>query len=296
MKLALGTVQFGLAYGITNASGQVSESTARAILLRAKDAGVQVLDTAAAYGESETVLGRAHNETRGFRIVSKTLPLSAADDNDPVGQVVSRARESLTRLRVTQLDGLLVHHAGDLLGAQGEALYSALQTLRSEGAIARLGVSVYTPEEARTIARRFAVDLIQVPINVLDQSFATTGTLAWLHERDIEVHTRSAFLQGLLMADVLPAFLKSLAPGFERFREICRDASLSPLEGALSYLRTLPIDHVVIGVQSVAQLSEIVSAWQRVQTLNVDGFVDCDMATSPAVNPANWARMSKESS
>lgn len=153
----------------------------------------------------------------------------------------------------------------------------------------------FTPEEARAIAQDFAIDLIQVPINVLDQSFATSGTLAWLRERNIEVHTRSAFLQGLLMADVPPSFLKSLTPGFERFRDICREAGLSPLEGALSFLRTLPIDHIVTGVQNVAQLDEIVAAWQRVQTLNVDGFAACNMATSPAVNPANWARMLKES-
>ena len=142
MKLGLGTVQFGQAYGVSNTMGQVSPSDVRTILERAATAGIRVLDTAANYGEAETVL--AGQDTQPFRIITKT-----ASARSGVEAVIARARQSA---KILGADTLLVHAAADL---QGEALWPALQALKSEGVFARIGISAYASDDPAALAERF---------------------------------------------------------------------------------------------------------------------------------------------
>lgn len=296
MKLALGTVQFGLAYGITNTAGQVAAEEVARILRRARELGVEVLDTAAAYGESEAVLGRHRDDAHAFRLYTKTLPLGgAAADAAAVQRVVAGVKASLDKLGVSRLDGLLVHHAGDLLGEGGDDLYGALASLKADGLVGRLGVSVYTVEESRAITQRWRIDAMQLPLNVLDQAFVAAGELQRLDAAGVEIHTRSAFLQGVLLSEQLPAFLHALAPGFDRFRATCAAAGASPLEGSLAFLRQQrEIGRVVVGVVDRGQLDQIAAAWERGAAYVSLDFTDCDMAPSKAVTPSNWPAMKKE--
>lgn len=296
MKLALGTVQFGLPYGITNTTGQVAEDEVVRILRRARELGVDVLDTAAAYGQSEAVLGRCGDAARTFRLYTKTLPAGgAAVDACTVQRVVQGVSDSLRNLGVERLDGLLIHHAGDLLGEGGQALYAALHELKEVGLIERLGVSVYSAEEANSATQRFAIDVMQLPLNVLDQSFVSSGALRRLKEQGVEIHARSAFLQGVLLAEQLPVFLQDLAPGFACFQSICAQAGLSQLEGSLAFLRQQgAIDQVVVGVLNREQLEEIAAAWERGAECPQLDFSACSMAPSVAVTPSNWPTLKKE--
>ena len=178
MKLALGTVQFGLPYGATNKQGQVGAGEIERILARARAAGIDLLDTAAAYGTSEDVLGASDEARAGFSIVTKTQPLRLESiDAEAVERVVDGVRRSVRRLHVAALDGLLVHHAPDLLAPGGDRLYDALQSLRAEGLVRRLGASVYTVDQLLTLLERYPLEIVQLPMNVLDQAFLQTGTL-----------------------------------------------------------------------------------------------------------------------
>lgn len=296
MKLALGTVQFGLAYGITNTAGQVAPEEVARILRRARELGVEVLDTAAAYGQSESVLGQHSEDAHAFRLYTKTLPLGGAvADDAAVQRVVEGVRASLGKLGVSRLHGLLVHHAGDLLGEGGDKLYRALETLKAEGVVERLGVSVYSVEESRAATQRFGIDAMQLPLNVLDQTFVATGELQRLKTAGVEIHTRSAFLQGVLLADTLPAFLHALAPGFDRFRAVCAATGANPLEGSLAFLRQqAEIGQVVVGVVERGQLDQIAAAWARSEAYVTLDFAACNMAPSKAVTPSNWPELKKE--
>lgn len=296
MKLALGTVQFGLPYGITNTAGQVAEDEVTRILHRARELGLEVLDTAAAYGESERVLGRCGREAHAFQLYTKTLPAGQAGvDAAAIRRVVQGVHGSLSNLGVERLDGLLVHHAGDLLGEGGQDLYAALLGLKAEGVIERLGVSVYSVDEAREATKRYHIDAMQLPLNVLDQSFASSGELVRLKQAGVEIHTRSAFLQGVLLADKLPAFLHTLAPGFARFKAVCAQAGMSQLEGSLAFLRQQGvIDHVVVGVLDVGQLEQIATAWHRSAAHLAFDFTACNMESLPAITPSNWPALQKE--
>ena len=250
-KLGLGTVQFGQAYGISNQAGQVPKKEAAAILDRAAKAGIRLLDTAANYGEAEDIL--ATLETAPFRVVTKTINLSHGLD-----RLIARARQSAQSLKA---DTLLVHTAGDLRGAEGEALWSALCKLKDEGVFRKIGISAYVADDPAALEDKFRPDVMQLPFSVLDQRLLADGTLARLKERGVEVHARSLFLQGLLFMKELPAKLRHATPHFVRTRETLADANITPLTAALGFALSRPeIAFGLVGVTSRKELEEIIAA------------------------------------
>jgi len=252
-KLGLGTVQFGQSYGISNTHGQVSPREAAAILAGASKAGIRLLDTAANYGEAEAVLARL--DIFPFRIVSKTMGLEHGLD-----AVIARARQSAGALKA---DTLLVHAAADLLGPDGEALWSALQRLRDERVFRKIGISVYAAEDPAALAARFRPDVVQLPFSLLDQRLLANGTLARLAELDVEIHARSLFLQGLLFMDNPPEKLRPARSHLANIRAQLRDAGTAPLAAALGFVLSRPeIAFGLVGVTSASELNEIVAAAQ----------------------------------
>ena len=196
MKLALGTVQFGLPYGIANQAGQASRSEAKLMLQLASASGIDTLDTAIAYGSSETCLGEAG--VQGFKVVTK-LPVVPDDCGDVSAWIQQQVNLSLLRLGVTAVYGLLLHRPDQLLGANGAKIYQALQALKDKGQVQKVGISIYAPSELEALIPRFPFDLVQAPFNLVDRRFYSTGWMQRLKDNDVEVHTRSAFLQGLLL-------------------------------------------------------------------------------------------------
>ncbi len=247
-KLGLGTVQFGQAYGVSNKRGQVTLDDARAILARAAQGGVTLLDTAANYGESEQVL--AALDTAPFRIVTKTIHARHGVD-----AVVARARQSARALKA---DTLLVHAAADLADA---ALWPALQALKAEGVFRRIGISTYAADDPAALAARFRPDVMQLPVSLLDQRLLKDGTLARLAAMGVEVHARSVFLQGLLFLETLPPKLQSAAPRLAAIRTWIIHAGSTPLAAALGFVLSRPeIAIALVGVTAPGELEEILAA------------------------------------
>ena len=286
--LALGTVQFGLDYGATNTAGQVSEAEAVAILARAEAAGIDTLDTASAYGDSERVVGNCHAGGR-FRIVTKTSPLKRVKIGDEeLADISNRFQQSLTALRANSVAALLVHDTGDLLCAGGDRLWALMETWKAERRAAKIGISVYDVPELENVLARFPVEIVQLPLNAFDQRFAQPGLIAKLKANAIEVHARSAFLQGLLLAvpAEVPERLAKLRPAVARWREVCAAAGAAPAAAALAFTRSAGVDRTVIGVQSASQLDEIVAASSRTPVIDFRPFA----ATDPALaDPRRWA-------
>lgn len=198
-QICLGTAQFGLAYGITNASGQVTEATVAKILTKAAEAGVQWLDTAQAYGNAEAVLGRQLPATHGFRLVSK-LPaqpqaIISAQDAENWEQSFLNC---CARLGVRGLDALLLHAPADLAKPGGHHLEAWLLDLRERGLVRRIGVSIYAAQDLEAVNPAL-LDLVQLPLSLLDQRLLQDGTLARLRAGGTAIHARSLYLQGLLL-------------------------------------------------------------------------------------------------
>ena len=248
MKLGLGTVQFGQAYGVSNTRGRVPPADAAAILQRAATAGITLLDTAANYGAAESVL--AGLDTEPFRIVTKTISLKNGLD-----AVVARARQSALALKA---DTLLVHAAADLADA---TLWPALQNLKSEGVFRKIGISAYVADDPAVLAARFKPDVMQLPFSLLDQRLLADGTLGRLKEMGVEIHARSLFLQGLLFLDDLPPKLQQAAPQLKSLRAKIAATGATPLAAALGFALSCPeIAFGVVGVTSLGELDEILAA------------------------------------
>ena len=269
-RLALGTVQFGLRYGIAEGQRQVSAVTVEEILKTAKQAGITLLDTAASYGESEAVLGRTL-VSQSFNVISKTLPI-----RQPVltiahlDQIKATFDQSLTKLGRTCLEGLLVHDAQDLLAPGGNDLWRWMEGLKRAGIVSRIGVSVYDTATAFKLIERYGVEIIQVPFNLLDQRIAHDGFLDFCRARFIAVHARSIFLQGvILMKDSeLPASLSGLRPYLQRLNQMGRLARCSVADLALAYVAQRPeIEKIVVGVHHSDQLERLIAVWKRLKIL-----------------------------
>lgn len=284
MRLALGTVQFGADYGAFNPTGRPGEEAVAECLDRAEAAGIDTLDTARAYGESEEVLGRL-GAARRFRIVTKVASLGGAGADG-----VARSLEaSLAALRADRVQALMLHDAADLAGPDGDRIWRALDGLRAEGLIGKAGVSIYAPEEATALAARYPIDIVQAPYSVFDQRMRISGAFAELARRQVEIHVRSIFLQGFALADPasLPSGLASHRGLLERFRAGAAEAGVTPLRLALAAALGEPaVDRAVIGVDGPAQLDEIVAA-ARGDAPDVD-LSGCASADLALINPANW--------
>ncbi len=263
-RLILGTVQFGMPYGMTNRRGQVSLKAAREILSDAFDAGVSLVDTASGYGTSEALLGECLPDFPGIGVVTKTAviasPIIGAAEIEKVREGVSLSMKSLQRPR---LEGLLVHNSGDLFKPGGEAFVELLMLLKSEGHIERIGVSVYDAKDVDRVLKIFCPDIVQLPLNIFDQRLIQSGHIKALQSKGIEVHARSAFLQGILLADPssLPSYFRAFEGSFAGYSEFLRDSKLTPLSACLGFMmQQSGVDRVIVGVTARSELAEVLAA------------------------------------
>jgi aryl-alcohol dehydrogenase-like predicted oxidoreductase len=287
-RLALGTVQFGLPYGIANQVGQVSRLKAKAMLQLAATSGIDTLDTDIAYVDSETCLGEVG--AQDFKIVTK-LPAVPDDCANVDVWIQQQVSASLDRLGVTAVYGLLLHRSEQLLGTNGVALYRALQGLKNNGQIQKLGVSIYSPSELDALIPQYRFDLVQAPFNLVDRRLDRTGWLQRLKDGGVEVHTRSVFLQGLLlMAKAeMPAKFEPWSELWHRWQQWHTDHNISSVQACLAFPLSFPeIDRVVVGADSVSQLAQILSARNNISTCELP---DLQCEDENLINPAKWSKL-----
>jgi len=284
MKLGLGTVQFGLDYGATNRAGRVPETEVRAMLAMTTDAGVRLLDTANAYGEAEAVLGRCLPRSHGFSVVTKTPP------GGSLPQIEAAFSASLARLDMERVAGLLCHRPNELLAGAGKAIAHWLLDQRETGRAERVGVSVYSPAEADALFARYPFDLVQLPLNVLDQRFLADGCLDRLLAQGVEIHVRSAFLQGLLLEAperLAPSFAP-LGPALSTYRQYLERQGIPPLTAALGFVAgACPAATVVCGATGRSELAEIIAAAAR-PTDALPDFHQFARNDDPLIDPRQW--------
>ena len=257
-RLAVGTVQFGMSYGIANRSGQPSYREVCDILACAVESGVTTLDTAAAYGDSESVLGRALREigaTERVTIVSKVLPVQrmeqARTPENAARWIRSSVISSLERLGTDSLPVCLLHRTEDIPHME------AMLELKREGLVQHIGVSAGPPEEMVAILSTPGVEAVQVPLNLLDQRVPRSGNLRRATESGIAIFVRSIYLQGLLLMpeDEIAPDLRDVVPFRRALQRIAGEGGLTMAELALRYGLSLPgVTSVLTGVETVEQM------------------------------------------
>ncbi len=242
-KIGLGTVQFGLDYGIANNSGKTPESEVTKILKYAVQKEITFLDTASAYGDSELVLGK--NKLNDFKVVTKFMP---PEKNQSLRDELEK---SISRLGVKKLYGYLAHRPIDLIDNKNQ--WYMLQKLKEENKVSKIGFSLNEPSELNNLlALGFQPDLIQVPYNFFDDRFEKQMVL--LKSQGCEIHVRSVFLQGLFFMQPgnLPNHFNAVKSILKRLQE----RHSSNLSGALSkyVLDKEFIDVLIMGVENQKQL------------------------------------------
>ncbi len=292
MKLGLGTVQFGLPYGIANRQGQPSIEEVRQILDQAAIAGVRTLDTAPLYGDSESIIGKLLPPSHPFEVVTKT-PQFKSDriDRQDSSHLRKTFEQSLENLKQSFTYGLLVHQCTDLMLEGGEQLWEQMQDLKASGKVQKIGVSVYSSQDIDTILENYKIDIIQVPVNVFDQRLVSNGYLKALKKSGIEVHARSAFLQGLLLMSSAdrPAFFQPLEPHFAHYQAILNTYQTTPLIACLDFLKQCPeIDRIICGVDNLNHLTQILLALEKSSGIPSDVFSQLSITQEKFLNPSEW--------
>ena len=273
-KLILGTVQFGLQYGV-NSAGRPSREDVKGILNKAAKGGITTLDTSSAYGNSEEILGECTTPEENFKIVSKypkgTTPVREMFDS------------SLKRLQVDKLYGYLLHHFE--VYKNNPKVWNEFITLKESGKVQKIGFSLYTPEELQFILdNKSPFDLIQVPFNIFDKKFLPY--MKELHEKNVEIHVRSTFLQGLFFKDrnALPKKLQPMKKYLLQLDEFSKKSGLTISDIALNYnLQNPYIDGVLIGVDNVEQLQMNLNS---VRDTPID--IEIKVKEQDLLNPVNW--------
>ena len=258
-----------------NSVGRPSQNAVKSILAEASKGGIDTLDTSSAYGNAEEILGENIAVSNVFNIVSK-YPKGKISVNEMFNS-------SLNRLRVKHLYGYLLHHFE--VYKNNLTIWDDFLALKKSGKAKKIGFSLYSPEELELILKNGSpFDLIQIPFNLFDRKFLPY--MKELHEKGVEIHVRSTFLQGLFFKDrnALPERLIPLRPYLLQLDDFSKESGLSISEMALNYnLQNPYIDGVLIGVDNIEQLQTNLASVK-----NTPVEVEINVKEQELLNPVNW--------
>ena len=283
-RIVLGGAQLGLPYGILNGGETLSSEEVARILDTAVGHGIDSIDTAIAYGQSESVIGETAQNR--FNIISKLPPLPSEVSN--VSEWVhTQVDASLARLKSSSLDALLLHRPQDLTGPHGSELYAAINSLKVKKIIHRFGISIYAPDELDGIIGKFNIDVVQAPLNVFDRRIL--GVIDQLTSRNIEVHVRSVFLQGVLIAspEDRPQRFQPWSEHFSRFDTWVHSTGVSAMACCLVFALQQPgVAKLVIGTTSAESLTEIMNS---VPKMHLEVPADLQSSSEQLIDPRVWS-------
>lgn len=294
--LSLGTVQLGMDYGISNPDGKPGEEAAFAILDRAMALGINTLDTAGAYGQSEEVIGRwLKSVPAGKRplVATKVKNLDHSSMEALRASLRAQAERSKARLGLEQLPALMLHSCDDYFGDE-ENVSRAFQELKEAGDIRFSGISAYSSHDYRKIAAS-GFDAVQVPVNIFDWGQLENGGMAALAASGMMVFVRSVYLQGLVFQrpETLPPHMSFAAETLEKFHGLCGKYGLTPARLALSYALSLPgVTSLVLGSEKTSQVEQNAALVEQAVTLTEEQMAEIreNFLHTPArvLDPSTW--------
>lgn len=202
-EIAFGGVEIGMPYGIgiKNKTDMLSETDAVSLLRTALDNGINLFDTARAYGNSEAIMGRAfHGMRERVVICTKFRPSRDDKGNLPGAEQLKKIMdtslsESLKALQTDYID-VYILHLTDNFFLRNETVTDWLLDLKKKGIVRAIGVSTYKVEETRSAIESGIWDVIQLPFNLMDQSHGALFPLA--EQKDVGIVVRSVLFKGIL--------------------------------------------------------------------------------------------------
>lgn len=288
-KLIIGGAQIGLNYGVSNTKGQLNSNEIDRISLLAKKNNITYIDTASVYGNSEKVIGKYLNAE--WKIITKLPHIPLENNQDSIFQNIKFSFfNSLKNLNRKNIYGLLLHSTDQLKGENGQEIWDSLLELKKEGFVHKIGYSIYDPEELDDVYMKYEPDIIQAPFSIFDQRLSYSGWLEKFNKKEVEVHIRSIFLQGLLLMkpeDRPKNFLK-WGKVWDEWDSWLAKNQISALEACINFAFSHKnINKIVIGINSLNEFSEILDIILKTKNkekiLFPSGFTDKNL-----INPTNW--------
>jgi len=257
-KVALGTAQFGYNYGEFNPDGKINFDEQNSIIRYAENNGIDTLDTAIGYKQSENNLGLLG--VKNFKVITKIPPIPN-NSKDIVQWLEEELKKSFNRLRVGCVYAILLHRSEDIIKYNGKVIDYLLK-IKKLGLVKKIGVSIYSPNELESILKQINIDIVQTPLSIIDNRIIETGWLKKLKEKKIEVHARSVFLQGLLLIPInkLPRKFKTWKNIWDKWHKLQKEyPRLNSIDICLSFVNSIKeINKIVIGVNNLKQLKQII--------------------------------------
>ena len=285
-RIAIGTAQYGMNYGIANKTGKISDLEMNRILNKAKDNNILTIDTAKSYGDCEQKLGKQVVDE--FKVITKVSNLTQPRKNTN-DFVLEELKDSLGKLNLNNLDTLLLHRSKDLLDYKKNEIYESLILCKEAGLINKIGISADNVSDVESIINIFDIDVVQFPLNIFNRELIESGLLKVLKNKGIEVHARSIFLQGLLLMEKkeLNPYFNNWSSLFEDWEKWNEKNHLTKLEACLKYVVMFKeIDKYIVGIDSLQHLQEII------KILNSKNFKKVPIALSSKeqalINPSKW--------
>lgn len=282
VNLILGTAQLGSKYGLQEGSLFQNNEEIVKVLQCCIDNGVTSIDTAIGYGESEAIIGNF--KYNGFKIFTK-IPRIPPDVDDDYSYCMRLYQQSLSRLNVSCLEGVLLHFSQDI-HSKGVRLF--LNEIKRQKLTNNIGLSIYDPNELEKCGEHLNIDLIQAPVNVFDRRILNNSTFRKLKSNGVKLQARSIFLQGLLTAPIskLDEWFMKWNLLLERWERTCKSDRATKIKTCMnSVLYETVINSVVIGFDSAAQCKEVIDIYKNHAKFEMTCFSCTDQNL---INPSHW--------
>tara|TARA_A100001388_G_scaffold252313_1_gene214710 strand:- start:12 stop:899 length:888 start_codon:yes stop_codon:yes gene_type:complete len=284
-KIGLGSAQWGMNYGISNNNGQSNEEEIKRIISYAEKKNINVIDTAANYGNAEEIIGKYLNSN--FKLITKTPHFKSKYLTKSDGEmIISTFKKSLKNLNKKKIYCLMIHNYSDLFKNGSENIIKSLYELKEKNYVEKIGISIYSNCEVDKILQKFSPDLVQLPLNIFDQRLLNNGTIDLFKSKGAEIHVRSLFLQGLLLMKNIPNYFSPWKGIINKWNDFCKSHSKSKLEIALNFVNNLNnVDKLILGVENLNQLKQINTSLDENLILDLKEFACLD---ENLINPTNW--------
>jgi len=289
-SICLGSAQFGLDYGITNLQGKPSNNEIKEIINFANSSGIEYIDTAKGYGSSEKIIGKFTENLENIKIITKFPKQEQSNwSKKTIEKWEDLLYSSLKDLRRKSIEGYLIHSIEDIKNPRFDMLLNWLIQKKEQGLIKKIGLSIYEAADLINIPLDY-IDIVQLPLSIFDQRLLLDGTIDNLIKKNIFIHIRSLFLQGVLLNKTIKTknFSKDFLLHHRYFHEEITKNKTTPLNEVFKFAKNLNgIECFIIGVNSLEEIKEIASLWNNIDYKNnIKG--NFSWHRNNDLDPRNW--------
>ena len=283
-KISIGTANFQKKYGFYKNS-RIRDYELKKIISNLKQKKIKDIDTAISYKNVDDLLGRS--KIKNLRIYSK-IPKLPKDCKNIKNWVDDQVSKSKKKLKIKKFEGFYFHNPSDLLSKQGAELYENLKRLKKNGMVKKIGISIYEFSMFEKINKNFRIDMIQIPLNILDRRINLKKISKIAKKEKIELHVRSIFLQGILLKEKnqIPSYFNKWSKILSKWNKWCLDNKLSKLQACINFIFNNEIaDKIIIGIRNSKEFEEIIKCVERKSKKYQKNIFSKDLGL---IDPRRW--------